>query len=259
MRFFVIRLLLIFSVLLFSRISIAEHFVVGAQDIAYYPHYDFTSRIDKGLGWAILQAYSKASGHTFSYLAMPTMRLQRELQKGHVDFVYPDNPAWNMAVPKNSHKVFSEPFVMTLGATFVTQKNTEKTLSDIKRVAYPLGFTPNIWFSAMGNRQVALTSVTEIPAALELLVLERVDAATLEYSVAQHLIHSSARFSDIALNPALPVDQAGFRLSSLNHPEIINDVSKFISSHPRLIAGLYQKYNITPPIELLKLATEIRP
>ncbi|WP_137165357.1 substrate-binding periplasmic protein [Salinimonas lutimaris] len=254
MRFYVIRLLLILSVLLFSRLSTAEHFVVGAQNIAYYPHYDFTSRIDKGLGWAILQAYAKASGHTFSYLAMPTMRLQRELIKGHVDFVYPDNPRWHMAVPDETHKFFSKPFVMTTGATFVTRSNASKSLGEVNSVAYPLGFSPDIWSSLLTNRQVALTSVTELSAAFELLVKNRVDAATLEYTVAQHLIHTSGRFKNIIVNPALPIDQVGFRLSSLNHPSIIDDLNTFITSHPDIIADLYERYNIAIPPGIEALA-----
>lgn len=254
MRFHVIRLLLMLSVLLFSRLSTAEHFVVGAQNIAYYPHYDFTSRIDKGLGWAILQAYAKASGHTFSYLAMPTMRLQRELLKGHVDFVYPDNSQWHMAVPAETHKFFSKPFVMTTGATFVTRKNASTSLNDINRVAYPLGFTPDIWSGLLKTRQVSLTSVTELSTAFELLLMNRVDAVTLEYTVAQHLIHTSGRFKNIVVNPALPVDQVGFRLSSLNHPSVIDDLNTFISLHPDIIADLYERYNIATPREIKALA-----
>ena len=45
--------------------------------------YDFTSKVDKGVGWAILEAFSDASGHEFVYLDMPVRRLQIELNKGN--------------------------------------------------------------------------------------------------------------------------------------------------------------------------------
>ncbi len=34
--------------------AVAEKFIVGAQNLEYFPHYDFSSQIDKGLAWAIL-------------------------------------------------------------------------------------------------------------------------------------------------------------------------------------------------------------
>ena len=40
-----------------SANAIAERFIVGAQNLSYFPHYDFESDVDKGVGWAILEPF----------------------------------------------------------------------------------------------------------------------------------------------------------------------------------------------------------
>ena len=72
----------------------AGKYIIGAQSLAYFPHYDFSSTVDKGVAWSILEAFSEASGHKFVYVSLPIRRLQLELAKGNVDFVYPDNRGW---------------------------------------------------------------------------------------------------------------------------------------------------------------------
>lgn len=74
----------------------AAHFVIGSENINYFPHYRFVDgHTVKGYGWAVMQAFAKKSGHTFEYQALPVKRLKRELLAGRVDFIYPDNPSWH--------------------------------------------------------------------------------------------------------------------------------------------------------------------
>ena len=42
---------------LFSLNIYAEKYVIGAQNLAYFPHYDFASSTDKGVAWSILEAF----------------------------------------------------------------------------------------------------------------------------------------------------------------------------------------------------------
>ena len=109
------RALIFVSFTLLSTLLHAETYIVGAQNIRYYPHYDFDSTVDKGIGWAILEAFSVETGHEFIYHAMPIERLQRELSKGNVDFVYPDNPKWFNPTASAENKYFSTPLVHALG------------------------------------------------------------------------------------------------------------------------------------------------
>ena len=40
---------------LFSLNIYADKYVIGAQNLAYFPHYDFASSTDKGVAWSILE------------------------------------------------------------------------------------------------------------------------------------------------------------------------------------------------------------
>jgi len=77
----VLRLIAFTIFSLCSANTMADKFVIGAQRLDYFPHYDFTSSRDRGVAWAILEAFSKYSGHELVYLSLPVKRLQIELQK----------------------------------------------------------------------------------------------------------------------------------------------------------------------------------
>ena len=47
---------------LFSLNIYAEKYVIGAQNLAYFPHYDFASSTDKGVAWSILEALKAKHG-----------------------------------------------------------------------------------------------------------------------------------------------------------------------------------------------------
>ena len=49
--------LLLSSALSFSS-ACAETYVVASQNIAYYPHYEFSAVKDRGYAWALLEAFA---------------------------------------------------------------------------------------------------------------------------------------------------------------------------------------------------------
>ncbi len=230
----------------------AKTYVVGAQDIQYYPHYDFSKPEDKGLAWAILQVFAKQSGHTLVYHHMPVKRLQLELRKGNVDFVYPDNPKWyNQNVPA-TEKFFSAPLTRALGGTIVRPEHVGRGIDSIRRLAIPLGFTPVNWQHRVDARQTQLVHVTDTLSALYLLERGRVDAANLEYSVTQYLTSTAVNYGPFTLDPGLPHDNVGFMLSTMQHPDIISQLNVFLATHEKVINELQQQYLLESPEELLK-------
>ncbi|MDO6566449.1 hypothetical protein Q4561_05220 [Alteromonas sp. 1_MG-2023] len=223
----------------------AEKFIVGSQNIEYYPHYDFASSIDKGVGWAILEAFSEASGHEFSYLNMPIRRLQMEMLKGHVDFVYPDNPGWYNDVTKTKEKFFSLALTHAVTGTFVKPKNVNKGINSIRRIAMPLGFTPVNWQIRLDKNLVEIVSISDTYAGLSLLQMERVDAIDFEYHVGSYYTDRSPQIGPFVLDITLPHNEIPFMLSALRHPEIIEEFNDFITNNAPLINSIKARYGIT--------------
>ena len=217
-----------------STAATAEKFIVGSQNIEYYPHYNFSSPIDKGVGWAILEAFSEASGHEFSYLTMPVRRLQMEMLKGHVDFVYPDNPGWYNDVTDTKEKYFSVALTRAVTGTFVKPKNVNKGINAIKRIAMPLGFTPVNWQARLDQNLIKIVSISDTFAGLSLLQLERVDALDFEYHVGNFI-----------LDITLPHNEIPFMLSALRHQEVIEELNAFINNNPAIIDSIKARYGMT--------------
>lgn len=246
------RCLLLLLSCCFSLDSQAEKLIVGAQELNYFPHYDFDAQIDKGVGWAILEAFAEVSGHEFIYLSMPIRRLQLELAKGNIDFVYPDNRGWYNKIVPSKEKYFSLPLTYALTGTIVKTGNSGKGIDAVKRLAMPLGFTPVNWQERIDSNVTKITWVKDTKQGLALLYQERVDALDLEYFVAQYSSMNLYPDNTFTIDLTLPHNEIPFSLSTLNQRTIIEELNKFIVSNPDLIKQIQAKYTITPYEQLTK-------
>lgn len=236
--------------ILVSANAIAERFIVGAQNLSYFPHYDFESDVDKGVGWAILEAFSDVSGHEFIYVDLPIRRLQMELMKGNVDFVYPDNDRWYNSITKTKDKSFSIPLTQAVTGTIVKKKKAGKGITSIKHLAIPLGFTPVNWQERVNSGDTLLTTVKDVPQGFALLQQDKVDALDLEYHVALYSTATLSQYDDVTLDLTLPHNEVSFSISTLEHQDIINELNEFITSNPALIKEIRSKYAISSLSEL---------
>ncbi len=238
-------------VAVFSLRLHAETYVVASQNIPYYPHYEFNSELDKGYAWALLEAYSKHTGVTFEYVAMPVLRLQVEMEKGNVDLVYPDHPTWTNPVNDNKSKHYSIPLTDSLVGTFVKESRYGQEISRIRKLAIVLGFSPLYWQERIESGKTKLISVADNKAALYLAQLDRADAFDMDYYVAEYLLSTLTDVDRFVLDPNLPVTTVEFCLSTLNNPELVADISEFITQHPELISELKVKYGLDDPYKRL--------
>lgn len=238
------RWITLFIICSFSFNAYAGKYIVGAQNLSYFPHYDFSSPVDKGVAWSILEAFSEVSGHEFVYLSLPIRRLQLELVKGNVDFVYPDNRGWYNSITTSSDKYFSSPLTNAVTGTIVKQQNVGKGIEKINHLAMPLGFTPVNWQDRIDNQRTKITWVTNIQQGLALLYQERVDGLDLEYFVSQHFSQPPYKEDAFTLDLTLPHNEIPFSLSTLYHKDIIRELNDFISSNPELINSIKAKYEI---------------
>lgn len=253
MRIFVLLLIIV------SPLSLAERFVVASQNLSYYPHYDFRSPSNKGYGWALLEAYAKESGHSFEYIAMPVLRLQRELLKGSVDLIYPDHPKWTNPVSKASQKHFSLPVVTTLAGTWVKPEQYLQPIDNIKKLGIPYGFSPRYWEQRINAGKLTLVGTNDSISALKLVEMGRVEAADCDYHVAKHLLALHPDLGPMKFDPTLPSKPVDFHLSTVHQVKLIEDINQFVLQHPALIARLKQQYGITDPTQtLLSIKQSIR-
>lgn len=245
---------LIFAILCFWQMpALAEKYIVASQNFNYYPHYNFQSPTDKGFIWAFLEEFSQFSGHQFTYQPMPVLRLQRELEKGTIDLVYPDNLLFNNAQTYAKGKYYSDTIAETLGGTMVKSSILGRDISTIKRLSIPLGYTPQIgWSKLIEAKKLTLVPVVTPLAELQLLALDRVDAAEVDYFVSQYQLQNNPEFRDFKFDPTLPNSKVEFKLSTISQTWLVDEINDFMRSHPQVIERLKLQYGILEPEVILQ-------
>jgi hypothetical protein len=234
-----------------ANASTQKTFVVGCQDINYYPHYNFNTVKDKGYAWAVLEAFSKHSGHQFEYLSFPIKRLQRALAEERIDFAYPDNADWDSLHDKtDSLKTFSKPLISAVSVTMVLKEREYFNMKQFRSLSVPHGFTPVHWLVRIAKNRLNLIEVNTPNAAINLVLKNRVDGADVEYNVAQYILATPARKRKVTLAKNLPHGPVSFHLSTIEQKDIIHEFNDFIMSNQALLTRLRHYYRILEPQEI---------
>lgn len=248
----VVSLVVVFWLIpLFSHALDSTEFVVGAQDINYFPHYSFKTGEDKGYAWALLDEFARQEGITLVYVALPIKRLQMELIKGTVDFAYPDNPKWQSQDSNTLNKTFSTPITSAMGGTMVLPQNKGSGIDSFRSLSVPLGFTPIMWTQRIRQGSVTVVSVKDANAALQMVKKGRVDGADIEYHVARYLLGISGDEEALVLDPSLPYDIVDFQLSTIRQVAILEKLNRFIASNPVTLRKLKNRYGLIEPETIL--------
>ena len=70
--------------------SHAQTFVIGVEDIDYYPLYAYKDGKYQGVAKDILDKFASSKGYTFEYKPFPVIRLTKYFVEGQVDLKFPD-------------------------------------------------------------------------------------------------------------------------------------------------------------------------
>jgi polar amino acid transport system substrate-binding protein len=237
----------IVSILMMCRpvwASAAPHFIVGTEDINFYPHYDFTHADSTGFANDVLQLFAVQYGYRFSFQPLPVKRLYHELDN-LVDFIYPDNPQWASLQSADASRQFSDPVIYNLGTTLVLSQHKMMPLSQFRTLAVIHGFTPTAWLKLRNEYRVKLYEVPNAVTALNLVLKGQLDGADVEYHVAQHILRAQQQEGALVAAQLLPMTRVSFHLSTRRHPQVLAQFNQFLLSHQQQIAALKQKYQLS--------------
>ncbi len=244
----------------------AKTYVIGIEQLDYYPHYDFKSAQPRGYFFDLIQLYSKWSGDTFVFKALPVKRLYKDSVE-LTDFVYPDNLAWqpHLDIDQKTEKYYSAPVIYTLGATMVLPQKQQITLATFKVLANIHGFSPTRWFELRQKHKFKILDVPDAESALRMAIRGRVDAANVEYNVAQYHLQQMQSAGALVMAEHLPFTNLAFHLSSQKHPEQILRFNQFLIEEQDQIQQLKRRYALVEYREQLpklsdnqKVTAEIR-
>ncbi|MBZ9612661.1 substrate-binding periplasmic protein [Rheinheimera maricola] len=219
-------------------------FTIGTEDINFYPHYDFTAPDSTAFANEVLQLFAKEQGYQFSFQPLPVKRLYHELDN-LVDFIYPDNSNWAKYQDSQASRIFSEPVIYNLGTTLVLPANKEINLTQFRTLAVIHGFTPIAWLAMRGEHKFKLYEVPNAVSALNLVLRGQLDGADVEYNVAQQILRDQQQEGALVVASQLPMTRVSFHLSTIRHPQVLQQFNRFLLSHNEQINALKQKYQLT--------------
>jgi hypothetical protein len=139
----------------FGNVAQADNFVMGVEDINYYPYFDFTSE-NRNFTKVLFDQFAKDNGHQISYLPLPIKQFPKWLFEENIDFKFPDNTRWQETSNIHQLKIhFSDEVVAMTAGTLVLAKNKHKDETFFKNIGTITGFHPTLWVKQIEQGKVS--------------------------------------------------------------------------------------------------------
>lgn len=224
--------------------SIAATYTVGVEDIEYFPQYTVQNGEFKGFGRAVLDAFAQAKGHVFTYQPRPVARLFSEFVAGGPDLKYPDNAYWSADLKKGQTVVYSAPVVEYIDGVNVPPAAKGKGVDGIKTLGIVRGFTAWEWLDRIKAGALEVHENNSFTALLQQAAAGRVDGAYGNVAVVNHQLAEMKKPDALVFDPGLPHTRSHYHLSSIKHPELIEEFNAWLAANGDLVAKLKSDYAV---------------
>ena len=222
----------------------ADNYVIGVEDINYYPYFDFTS--DKAtFAKSLLDQFAKDNGHTISYLPLPIKQFPKWLYEENIDFKFPDNARWQEST--NVHHLnihFSDPVVAMVAGTVVLVKNQHKEKDFYRTIGTMLGFAPTLWMNQIAQGTVSLYEDSSSKILVKYLVNGLIDGLDIDLAVANDGLQKLNIQQKLVISEHLPKQDFSYRLSTVKYPETIKQFNQWLVTRQKYIETLKVEFGI---------------
>ncbi|OUR94971.1 hypothetical protein A9Q81_14500 [Gammaproteobacteria bacterium 42_54_T18] len=199
-----------------------DTFIVGVENLEYYPLYEYKDGQYKGLAQTMLDQFGKDKGHTFEYKPFPVLRLTKYFVEKAVDFKFPDNEYWAKDAKLGHTVVYSDPVMEYTDGVLVIPERKGKGIDGFKKLGTVRGFTPWTYMSLIKSGSITVNEGNSLNAVVKQALNNRVDGAYFNVSVAKYFLeHQLKKPNVLVFDESLPHTTSNYHLSSIKHPNII--------------------------------------
>lgn len=240
-----VRLCLLSAILL-PLDALAQTYVVGVEDLPFAPHYSLDGEGQyRGFAREVLDAFAADSGISLSYETLPVDQLLPALQRGEIDFKYPDSSHWAGAQKAGMTLHYSQAVVDYVDGVLVAPQRQGQALESIRRLAMVQGWTPRGYEQPIDSGQIQLSYSDDLRQMIRQALKQDTDGAYFNVVVATHYLDNiRARPGALVFDPKLPHTRGSFHLSSLHHPQLIARFDRFLAEHSAQVAALKASYRV---------------
>jgi hypothetical protein len=239
--------------MIYSLYLPAKEFVVGVQDVSYYPLYDFPNPSHSK---DLLDAFAQSKGYKFIYIKLPILRFDSWYEEENIDFKYPDNVRWFPDKKIQPLLKFSSQTVELVAGALTRKEGDYLLRSDVKKLGTLLGFHPSLWLDLIKNGH---TQLIESPSTINIVkqaLLGSVDAINLEPSVVNHHLKRLKKENQLVVNKELPLQIYSYHLSTIKYPEVMKEFNMFLAENQVLLETLKTKYQLVDVEPYRKLVSK---
>lgn len=240
-----VRLCLLSTVLMSPNV-LAQTYVVGVEDLPFAPHYSLDADGQyRGFAREMLDAFAADSGVSLTYRALPVDQLLPALQRGEIDFKYPDSPHWAGAQKAGVTLYYSRAVVAYVDGVLVSPQRQGQALEKVHRLAMVQGWTPRGYEQPIDSGQIQLSYSEDLRQMIRQALKQDTDGAYFNVVVATHYLDNiRARPGALVFDPSLPHTRGSFHLSSQRHPQLIARFDRFLSERSAQVAALKASHRV---------------
>jgi polar amino acid transport system substrate-binding protein len=229
-----------------------KHLVIGVEDIAYYPYFDYTGN-ETSLSKAILDRFAANQGYTISYVALPVKQFSKWLYENDIDFKYPDNKRWHPATRNHNAEYFSDAIFYLRAGTVVLLQDKDRPKTFFKSLGMISGFDPTLWKAEIASGKVNILDDSSTKMLIKHLVNGLVDGVDIDIAVAKYYLESLGIEQQLTYSDTLPQEIYSHQLSTIKYPEVIHQFNQWLAHNGDFLEASLHKFHI--PIEQPALKT----
>lgn len=243
-------LLASFSIaLVFSSAQAREpkEIVIGVEDIAYLPYFDYTDS-KSSLSKVILDKFAVDNGYSITYLPLPIKQFSKWLYENDIDFKYPDNKRWHGELnEKHSAEYFSNDIFYLRAGTVVLQENVNRPKVFFKSLGLITGFDPTLWKAEIARKEIDVLTDNSTKVLVKHLASGLLDGIDVDINVANYYRASLGINKQITYSDTLPQEVFSHQLSTIKYPNTIKQFNSWLEKNREFITRTQTQFNI--PIE----------
>lgn len=226
--------------------SYAKEFIIGVEEVSYYPLYDFSANDTSRPSFSkdLLTAFFEEYNYSYRFVALPIKRFNQWYVEKGIDFKFPDNVRWRNDKQNKLNITFSQSVIKLMAGSYVLKSNKNYQRADVKKLGTIFGFVPTMWFDKLDSKELRLIEENTPFAVIKHLLHGNVDATNIDSNVIRHNLKRLNKPEAIVLNTNIKHEVYSYHLSSIQYPEIIKQFDGFLQNNAELVQQLKEKYDI---------------
>ena len=231
----------LFIIGIYLSISIANAYVVAMPIQNFSPQYQVKADKKSGFLPIILKKFSKDKGVELKIVSLPVKRYIQMVIDGKVDFILPDNKTW-LHNDNLKKFIFSDPIMQSRVSYFSHEENS-KSIKDIKSIATISGYTLDYFSKEIKNKKIKVNELQKIESLMSFINQKRADLGYFHDDILEDYLLRNKKLK-LKKRSDIKSDLFTYHLSTIKHPEIINQFNQWMKENQSWIKEKKEHYLI---------------